>query len=181
MYLIKYFAFMLIVMSHSIPSFALDSIYVPGQKWYDESDKQIELPSLKGKYQIVSMIFTRCASACPFIVQDIRDLLKEVPKKSVNKIQVKLFSFDAPRETKDSLHSFRIKFKIDENWSLYRSNEGSVSMLAALLSVQYRRIDSGDYVHSNQIYLLDPDGAVVATIQGFDEDRSQFLKILKSL
>lgn len=165
----------------STTAVAKDSVYLGKQEWINEKDEKIELKSLEGKKQIVAMIFTRCPSACPFIVQDIRDLLVHVPLRAKAKLQVSLFSFDSFREDKDSLAEFRKKFKLDEQWSLYRSDEKNTSMLAALLSVSYRRLDSGDYVHSNQIYLLNEKGEIESIIEGFDTERSDFIKKLKSL
>ena len=160
---------------------AKDSVYLGTQEWINEKDEKVQLKSLEGKKQIVAMIFTRCPSACPFIVQDIRDLLVHVSAKSKQKVQVSLFSFDTFREDKASLADFRKKFKLDEQWSLYRSDEKNTSMLAALLSVSYRRLESGDYVHSNQIYLLNEKGEIESMIEGFDTNRDDFIVKLKKL
>ncbi len=165
----------------SLPALAKDSVYLGKQEWINELDEKIQLRSLEGKKQIVAMIFTRCPSACPFIVQDIRDLLVHVPEKAKSKLQVSLFSFDSFREDKVSLADFRKKFKLDEQWALFRSDEKNTSMLAALLSVSYRRLESGDYVHSNQIYLLNEKGEVESLIEGFDTERGEFIKKLKNL
>lgn len=160
---------------------AKDSVYLGKQEWINDKDEKVQLNSLEGKKQIVAMIFTRCPSACPFIVQDIRDLLVNVSAKAKSKVQVSLFSFDTFRENRASLADFRKKFNLDDQWSLYRSDEKNASMLAALLSVSYRRLESGDYVHSNQIYLLNEKGEIDSMIEGFDTERSDFIKQLKAL
>lgn len=155
-----------------------NSVFILNQRWINESDEQVDLKSFLGKKHILAMIFTRCPSACPLIVQDIRDLLKKVPANLRDTVHVRLFSFDSKRENKKSLADFRYKFKLEKNWSLYRGDESTVSVLAALLSVQYRRLENGDYVHSNQIFLINEQGQVSATIEGFDAARSDFVKKL---
>ena len=54
------------------PFEAQSSIYrLPG-KWTDQHNHNLELNQLKGKVQVIAMIFTHCAYACPRIVQDMK-------------------------------------------------------------------------------------------------------------
>jgi protein SCO1/2 len=64
--------------------------------------------------------------------------------------------------------------KLDaKRWKLLRGSESDVRELAAVLGFNYEQIDSGQFVHSNLITVLDTHGEIVhqqAGVTGSDEE-----------
>jgi protein SCO1/2 len=156
------------------------SIYNLTSKWTNQDAKQVVFSSLKGRVRIVSMVFTRCSAACPMLVSDIKQILSKLPASMSEKVLVDLFSFDHKRDNPEALLSFTKKMKIDKPaWNAYTSDKASISDLAAVLGVQYKVLESGAYVHSNNIILINKEGEILKTIEGYDASADEFVVLLK--
>lgn len=155
----------------SLPS---GSLYHLNSKWADQENSVVHLPELAGRPRIVAMVYTKCQTACPLLVQDIKSMASRIPKSLAGKLHIDLFSFGS--ENSKSLQSFKLKYKLDENWSAYSGSENSVAELAAALGVQYKKLPSGDYIHSNVVFFIDENGEVVAKHEGLGKDVTEFIK-----
>lgn len=158
------------------------SIFRLESEWKNQKGEATKLASLRGNPRIVVMLFTRCDTACPLIVEDLKEIVKDVDAKRTNKIDVSLFSLDSFRETPESLLAFSAKRKLPPHWGLFTSTADGVAELAAALGVRYKRLPSGDFIHSNIIYFLNSNGEAVAQKEGIKSPRGEFIKkITKSL
>ena len=115
------------------------------------------------------------------MVQNIKQILETLPASQRAKVRVSLFSFDHIGENTATLKKFREKYKLTGAWVPYRASAGTVAELAGVLGVQYKRLESGDYAHSNQITLLDGEGRITAVLDDFAAERSDFLKKLNQV
>lgn len=158
-----------------------DSVYNLNDIWINQKGEKIEFNKLKGSTSLVAMIFSSCPSACPMIVADIKSIHNKIPEQIREKIQIRLFSFDHEVDTPEKLFQFHSKHKLDSNWSLYSGNKEGITNLAAVLEVQYKRLDRGSYAHSNQIFLIDENGAIKAMIKELGEDPEPILKAAPAL
>lgn len=156
------------------------SIYQLSSFWKDQRGKIRKLSELAGKPRIVAMVFTRCETACPLLVHDLRSLERKLTAEERAGIGVDLFSFDSKREDTASLKAFAQRHGIDDTrWSIFSSSAGAVAELAAALGVQYKELDTGDFIHANVIFLLDDRGEVVAKKEGLGTDDGSFVGTLK--
>lgn len=158
-----------------------DSLYHLNSKWADQENSVIHLPQLAGRPRIVAMVYTKCQTACPLLVQDIKSMTSRIPKNLTGKLHIDLFSFDSDSENSKSLQSFRSKYKLDENWSAYSGSKNSVAELAGALGVHYKKLPSGDYVHSNVVFLINENGEVVAKHEGLGKDVTEFIKKIEGV
>jgi protein SCO1/2 len=148
------------------------SIYHLDSTWTDQNEIQHSLAQLAGKPRLIAMVFTRCETACPLLVQDMKSLKSAIP--------VELFSFDSDRETAASLKKFILKYKLDEKrWTAHTSSSSAVAELAAALGIQYKKLDSGDFIHANIIFLLNENGEVVAKQEGLNSSNADFAAAVK--
>jgi protein SCO1 len=159
--------------SVSLPN---DSLYNLNSKWSDQKANSESLSSLAGKPRIIAMVYTKCQSACPLLVHDIKSMTSKISKPLAEKIQIDLFSFDSETENAKSLQAFIEKYKLDNAWSAHAGSKESVAELAAALGVQYKKLPSGDYIHSNVVFFLNEKGEVVAKHEGLGKDVSEFIK-----
>lgn len=148
-------------------------------EWQNQKGERTKLASLRGSPRLVVMLFTRCDTACPLIVEDLKEIAKDVDAKRAAKIDVSIFSLDSFRETADSLLAFSLKRKLPSHWGLFTSNADAVAELAASLGVRYKRLPSGDFIHSNIIYFLNSNGEVVAQKEGIKSPRVEFVKKIR--
>lgn len=154
------------------------SLYQFDSKWTNKDGKELELKSLKGVPRIAAMLYTRCTTACPLIVDEILMVLKKLPEKSRN-ISVTLFSFDSEHETTDTMKEFLKKRNLPPNWQVYKSDASTVAELAAALGVRYKKLKGGEYIHSNTIYLLNEKGEVIAQKEGLNTSNAEFVKAVQ--
>lgn len=155
------------------------SIYQFDSTWIDQKKRTLKLPELQGKPRLVAMLFTKCETACPLIVQDVKAIAKELEAHRAGAVGVTLFSLDAIRETPETLAAFAEKRKLPSEWILVKSNAGAVAELAAALGVRYKRLGNGDFIHSNTIYFLNAKGEVTTQKDGLNTPSAQFLKTIK--
>lgn len=144
--------------------------------WTNQNGKSVKLASLRGSPRLLVMLYTRCETACPLIVEDLKEIAHDMDAKKSGKIDVSIFSLDSFRETAESLAQFSAKRKLPSHWGLFTSNADAVAELAAALGVRYRRLANGEFVHSNVIFFLNGDGEVVARKEGIKSPRGEFLK-----
>lgn len=155
------------------------SLYHLQSKWMNQNGETRKLADLAGKPRLLAMVFTRCTTACPVIVQNIRELERTLPESSRRQMQVDLFSFDSKRENQASLKKFAEEKKFDERWAVHSAKESDVADLAGALGVQYKQLPSGDFVHANVIFLVNGKGEIVAKKEGFGATDPSFLASLK--
>ncbi len=107
----------------------------------------------EGKPLLISFIYTKCTSACPLIVDGIKEGLKGV----VRPYKVVLIDFDE-RDTVYDLRKFREERKIPENWLLAKAENENLRKLTEALDFKYvydRKTDM--FYHSNVLVVLTPE------------------------
>lgn len=153
------------------------SILQLGSKWKNQKGEAVNISDLQGKPRLLVMLFTRCETACPLIVEDLKEVAKELSSsKTAKSVGVSIFSLDSFRETPESLSAFSVKRKLPPNWELYASDADAVAELAAALGVRYKRLQNGDFIHSNVIYFLNSKGEITAQKEGIKTPRGEFIK-----
>lgn len=155
------------------------SVFQLESEWKNQNGNSVKLASLHGSPRIVVMLYTKCDTACPIIVEELKEIVNNVDAKRTEKINVSIFSLDSFSETPDSLLAFSVKRKLPSNWVLFTSNADAVAELAASLGVRYKRLPNGDFIHSNTIYFLNDDGEIVAQTEGLKSPRGEFIKKIK--
>ncbi len=124
---------------------------VPDVTLIDEKGQEIRLSELSGgEVLLLSFIYTRCASACPMIVEGIRKALKEP-------VRVVLVDFDE-RDTPQDLLEFRKRRKIiGDNWKLVLAKGENLKILSRAVDFRYfYDKDTDMFAHSNVLIVLSP-------------------------
>lgn len=143
------------------------SIYNLPSKWTDQNGATIEMKDLEGKVLVMVMIYTSCKSACPRLVADMRNIEKRLPQKNKDNVKLILVSIDPAMDTPERLKSFSIENKMEGNqWVFLRSTEENTREFAAVLAVNYKKIDPIDFSHSNIISVFNADGELAYQQEG---------------
>lgn len=158
-----------------------ESLYQLSGEWVTEDKQTLELEQLKGKIQIVSMIFSHCEYACPRLVADMKIIEERIPDSKKDQVDFLLVSFDVERDSPERLKEFKTKEKLGANWKLLHGDESMVRMLSVLLDIKYEKQSDGNFAHSNIISVLDQDGVIRAKVDGLGADPSNAIEAITKL
>jgi len=141
---------------------AARSIYQLAATWTEDSGRPLQLRELSGEVQVLTFFYTSCEAACPMTVKAMQSLSRQVASGSGAPARFLLVSVDPDRDTLAALRRYRRSMKLDkERWKLLRGPPGDVRKLAALLGFNYEQVESGEFVHSNLVTVLNVRGEVV--------------------
>ena len=133
------------------------SVYNLESAWTDADGTPQTLGSLAGRVQVVGLVYTNCAFACPRVIADMKRIEAALPD-----VGFVLVSIDPERDTPERLRQFADGARLsDERWTLLTGSDDSLIELAAVLGVRYRRISESDFMHSNLLTVLDRNGEIV--------------------
>jgi protein SCO1 len=158
--------------------FTDNSVYQLDDEWKDQSGSSFALKELKGEKVVFTMFFASCTYACPILVNDMKKIEAEIPKKELPKYKFVLVSIDPERDTPARLSEFAELHQLDLNrWKLLTGSEGDIMEIAALTGFKYKKETSGEYSHSNIITFLNEDGEVEYQHKGLNKDVSYAVSI----
>jgi len=153
---------------HPVQANAENSIYQLGETWINQDGKPVKLETLSGKVQVVAMIFTTCGYACPKIVNNMKEIERQLPASVRKKTHFLLISFDSKLDTPGRLKQYAGQRMLDDSWTLLHGTPDEVRSMSMLLKVQYIPLQGGGFNHSNVITILDEAGNIYKRIEGLD-------------
>lgn len=158
-----------------------ESIYVLKPALVDQAGATIPLDLFRGHPVLIAMFYGTCPAACPTLTRDIKNVLEAVDPARRADVRVLMVSFDAERDTPAALAALTAKHKVDPKvWRFAAANESSARELSAVLGVQYRKIEKGEFSHSTKIVLLDRGGVAVAELEGLGQPADALVAKLKA-
>lgn len=147
-----------------------NSLYQLDSKWTTDASSQIELDSLHGRPQIVTMFFANCQFACPILIHDMKRIEAALPENLRTNVGFVLVSFDTERDTTAALAAYRQLHGLAANWTLLHGKPDDVLELGALLGVKFKKETSGQFAHSNVISILDAKGEIISQQIGLNRN-----------
>ena len=148
------------------------SIHQLDASWTEDNGKRMKLADLRGVVQVVTFFYTSCESACPLTVKALQAVARDASSANQAHTRFLLITVDPVRDTPAALRQYRHKMHIGQDWKLLRGAATDVRKLAALLGFNYEQIDSGEFVHSNLVTVLNPHGEVVYQQNAVAGDRA---------
>lgn len=187
----QYFQFIALILLMSVPlqGVAGSTAPLPGESVYhldvpltNQDGKAIKLVDGRGEPRLISMFYASCRFVCPMIIDTIRKTERTLAEPERAKLGVLMVSFDTQKDTPEVLKALAEKRKVDlPNWTLARADEAHVRRLAAVLGIQYKLRDDGEFNHSSVMILLDGEGRMVARTERMGELDPDFVKALKGV
>jgi protein SCO1/2 len=157
------------------------SLFQLDSTWTTDTTKNIQLKSLHGRPQIVTMFFASCTYACPILVHDMKRIEAALPENLRTNVGFVLVSFDSERDTPEALATYREIHGLDSNWTLLHGKPDDVLELGALLGVKFKKEPTGQFAHSNVITLLNAEGEIVSQQLGLNREPAPFVEEVKKL
>lgn len=160
--------------------FTENSIYQLNSTWQNQFDNKVELKDLKGKTQIIAMIFANCSYACPILVNDMKKIEKELSANEIKNVKFTLISIDPERDTPAKLKQFASDQNLNfANWQLLTGSRSNIDDFAVLLGFRYKKENDGSFSHSNIITILNEEGEIIHQQIGLNEEIEQTVSVIK--
>jgi protein SCO1/2 len=140
------------------------SVYDLDAQWRDQHGTTRTLGTLRGRPQLLAMVYTHCTSACPLSVSTMKDL----EARTDPSVGLVLVTLDPANDTPARLLAYAVERGLSARWTLLSGSDEAVRELAAAIGVRYRRIDASELAHTNTLTVLDAAGAPVHQQTGLD-------------
>ncbi len=149
--------------------------------WKDHKGKNFQWKELQGKVVLLSMVYTSCQQTCPLIISELGALQKALPDKNQDQVEVLLFTMDPQRDTPERLAAYAKERKLHPGWRMLHGTESDVQELAAVLAFRYKKMETGDFAHSNIFTVLDQKGQIQHQQLELFKGRTHTVEILQKL
>ncbi|MBL0843885.1 SCO family protein [Pseudomonas mediterranea] len=134
---------------------------LPDVKMTDQDGQPVAVDGLKDKWSLLFFGYTFCPDICPTTLAQLRQIKSELPKETVDKLQIVLVSVDpnrdTPKQLKQYLGYFDPQFK-----GLTASSIEDLQKLANAVSIPFIPADTSkpNYTvdHSGNLAVIGPDG-----------------------
>ena len=157
------------------------SIYNLPSTWTTQDNEAIELKDLRGNVLVMVMIYTSCKAACPRLIADMRNIEKQVPEESLDKVKFIMVSIDPETDTPERLKKFSEEnLMTDDQWMFLRGTPEDTREFAAVLAVSYKKISPIDFSHSNIISVFDEEGVLVHQQEGLGVDNAETVAAIQT-
>ncbi|MFT5143820.1 MAG: protein SCO1/2 [Rhodothermales bacterium] len=157
------------VLEADVPALAEMSLYQVDTPWMNQRGEAVQLSGMAGRIQLLAMTYTSCEVSCPVIVADLKRIEATLAEDGLQAGFV-LLSLDPDRDSPATLATFAEKGHLSDNWTLLTAPADDVREMAALLGVRYRKMQNGDFAHTNLISVLDAEGVLVHQQKGLGPD-----------
>ncbi len=167
-------------MSPAAKPLAPTSIYQLSLQLTDQNGRSFNLDERRGHAVLITMFYSSCQFVCPRIVEALKNTEANLSKENHNQVPIVMVSFDAARDDSATLKAMAEQRQLDEKlWTLAHTDPRSTRKLAALLSIQYRELASGDFNHTSVLILLDSEGRIVGKTFQLGKADPTFVKLVK--
>lgn len=157
-----------------------DSVYHLKATLTDQNGKSRDFAAGAGQPVIAAMFYSSCKFICPLIIDGARKTERALAADERERLGVLLVSLDPERDTPAVLTELARTRHIDSpRWHLTRASEKDVRRIAAVLGVQYKQQEDGEFSHSSALILLDAQGRVVARSEKLGEADPEFLAAIR--
>ncbi len=158
------------------------SLYLLDSTWTSDVGRKVKLGVLRGRPQVLAMVFTRCESACPIIVDDLQRIQRTLAPELRDRVDFVLVSFDTERDTPEALRAYRQQMHLGtDHWTLLTGRPDDVRELAVLLGVNYQRDARGQFAHSNVITVLNAEGEIIHRQVGLNQEPAETVAALAAM
>jgi len=138
-----------------------DSVYHLEAGLTTASNQPLAWSALRGRPQLVSMIYTNCHMMCPLIIENAKHLYKQLTPTQRERLDVAMLSLDPQRDTPAALAATARRHHTPVSWKFLQPDAGAVRAIAHVLEIGYRFREDGSINHDSVLVLLDADGRIL--------------------
>lgn len=162
------------VENHSIPDF----------QFTDQLERTVNSSEIKDKIWVVNFFFTSCPTICPKMTRNLQSF-HDFVRDDVD-IRILSFTVDPKRDTPARLKSYADSFRVNHDSWLFLTGEKEdlyrLGNKGFLLSAAVIGADEEDFIHSENIVLVDQNQQIRGFYNGTDPDCvNQILRDIKKI
>ena len=158
---------------------ATPSLYRLSASWQTDDERHVQLASLRGHFQVLALIFTRCPGVCPTLVRDLLRLQQRMPERVAAATRFTLVSIDPEHDTPPVLRAYRQRLGLSPaRFTLLRGAPDDVRELGATLGFSFAAGGDAPSAHSKLVTLLSPDGRVLQQQTGIEGDPEKIVQLI---
>ena len=151
-----------------LPVLGPENHFIGQFRFTDQAGQSIDNRMWKGRIVVADFFFTSCPAVCPKVAYQ----LKRVQAYADKNILICSFTVDPERDTVAKLKIYADRMGIGENWHLLTGEKISLYRFARNdLMIVATDGDGGpaDFIHSENLVLIDPMGRIRGYYKGTDE------------
>ncbi|MCH6258573.1 SCO family protein [Puniceicoccaceae bacterium K14] len=142
----------------------------------DQNGEEFTLDKLEGKVWLANFVFTSCTAECPILSQRLIEVSQDLGESE--DFAFVSFSVDPQTDTPQRLKQHASNFGKDPRWKLLTGNPNKLDTLikrdfllpAATTYHERSEIVSTNFIHSNQMVIVDDKGMVRFYYDGMKSD-----------
>ncbi len=147
---------------------------LPSLQMADQHGRPVALDQLKGTWSLVFFGYTYCPDICPTTLAQLRQIKRQLPQRTVDRLRIVLVSVDPARDTTAQLKQYLAYF--DKDFLGVRGSIEDTRTLSNALSIPFVPADTrtpGYTVdHSGNLAIIGPDGRQRGFVRApFDTDK----------
>lgn len=156
---------------------------VPDATLVAETGKPLRLASLKGNVTVYDFIFTNCASSCPMMTEQMRQLTKKIDKDAP--VRFVSITVDPTRDTPEKLREYAARFRNDPRWTFLTGDRVGIVRLSVdgfKLAASSPEPGTEPLLHSTKFAIADKNGMIREYYGSTDGDAAEHVaKTVKQL
>ncbi|SDI25833.1 SCO family protein [Alteribacillus bidgolensis] len=150
----------------------------------NQAEETVTNEDLEGKYWIADMIFTSCPTVCNLMTPNMLNLQGELEQEGVD-VQFVSFSVDPEFDNPDRLKKYGENYGADfSSWHFLTGySDEEIKKLAneTFQTTVEKDPEQNDIIHSTKFFLIDPEGNVIRSYDGLENDADPIVEDLKRL
>jgi len=156
-----------------------DSLYTLDVALVNQAGEDTSLAVWRGHPTLVSMIYASCPMACPILMNDLKTLEAELSPETRAQTRVLLITLDPAQDGPKELAEVAKGYNVDTTrWQLVRGSEMDTKTMAQHLDVEFALRADGEMDHTSLIALLNPEGQVIDSLLGLQQDNQHATVLL---
>lgn len=144
----------------------------------DQLGEEFNSEDYEGKIWIVNSFFASCPIVCPKVMKNLQEVHDYL--RNDDAIVTMSFTVDPKRDTPERLHEYANRYNVNhESWFLLTGEKKYLYRLARtdfLMAASDGSGDDSDFIHSENINIIDPDHRIREIINGTDPKADQKIK-----
>lgn len=148
--------------------------YVPlDLTFHDEEGHVVSLRQLIHTPTILALVYYHCPNVCSLLLQNLADVLNELPADPGKEYTALAVSFDETEKPSLALQKKKTYLKMverpfpEEAWRFLTGNKENIHQLADAVGFHFKRVGE-DFEHPVALIILAPDGKIVRYMYGAD-------------
>jgi len=159
-----------------------DSLYTLDVELVNQTGADTSLAVWRGHPTLVSMIYASCPMACPILMNDLKALEAQLSPETRAQTRVLLITLDPEQDGPKELADVAKTYEVDtQRWQFVRGSPMDTRTMAQHLDVTFALRADGEMDHTSLIALLNPEGQVIDSLFGLQQDNTHFIARLDGL